>query len=317
MSFCLFGQNHKKAVSTTIEVNNARTAFRLIINYHKVHLGDNSKSKIDSFSKALIKIDIPANTNYWYYIFSTNNVDSLEQNLGISDQISDILNKAPMTCLDSIFSDLKITKGSDPVDIFYLDKDNSELFIHYDTSKIVYYSKGSVINHKEGIEKIDKIDSLPIYLGIRKSSYNRALNVDFEVVFVCSSEKTNPLFLEFVNKIFTPGNAISSGNEGWSAFQKGHYDECLRLSKKALELDNSLGWVHFNIALVYLVQGNNHRARKKYNEAIDVTLKEISIKHDLEGAIDDLKTYMHLFPSKKVAYKILNRLTAVATKYNK
>jgi hypothetical protein len=57
--------------------------------------------------------------------------------------------------------------------------------------------------------------------------------------------------------------AVDFGNRGWKEFELGNYDQCLYYSKEALKLDNALWYVHYNVALVYLIQGNP-RAFEKY-----------------------------------------------------
>ena len=57
--------------------------------------------------------------------------------------------------------------------------------------------------------------------------------------------------------------AIDFGSKGWEEYSAGNYDECLNYSRKALEIDNSLWFVQYNVALIYLIQ-ENPRAFEKY-----------------------------------------------------
>ncbi|MFL5765476.1 MAG: tetratricopeptide repeat protein [Bacteroidia bacterium] len=84
--------------------------------------------------------------------------------------------------------------------------------------------------------------------------------------------------------------ATTYGNLGWSAFEKGDYDKCLQFSEKALSIDNSLTYVHFNIALVYLVK-NLPEALDKYIDAVQMAKKNLNTKQTIKAALDDIANY--------------------------
>jgi tetratricopeptide (TPR) repeat protein len=334
-SFHLFGQATSSSFSifngefTNTQLSSKGT-FQSKGHSSHIYLDDPSDLQSGNTMKKLLKIKIPSGTKYWYYCFSTNSGEDIKRSLNVSTKLDDRLIKAEMDKTEPELTSFQIPEGTDRVNIYLLDIANSALFCNETVdsgSKLAFIYEGTVLNRKQGLVRVQNNSDTSLVLGVIKSEKSGGVNVDFDFVFIIDSshidlsKDKNSFKNDFFNNNFSGNSffnssmAINMGNQGWSAFQQGYYDECLRLSKRALELDNSLGWVHFNIALVYLVQGHNHKALKKYNEATDVTLKEISIKHDMEGAIDDLKTYMHLFSSKKVAYKILNRLTSVAEKY--
>jgi tetratricopeptide (TPR) repeat protein len=91
---------------------------------------------------------------------------------------------------------------------------------------------------------------------------------------------------------------------GWKAFERGEYEKCLEYSNKALELDNSFSYIHFNIGLVYLIEGKSKDALDRYINAISINNKNINPKSVLEGAIGDLNKYFEIFPDKKTASDI-------------
>ena len=84
--------------------------------------------------------------------------------------------------------------------------------------------------------------------------------------------------------------ALMYGNLGWKAFEKGDYEKCLTLSNKALELDNSLSYIYFNIALVYLIK-NDSTTLDKYIHAIQLCKKEHNSSKSLQGALQDILDY--------------------------
>ncbi|MBI2281300.1 MAG: hypothetical protein HYU68_11510 [Bacteroidetes bacterium] len=88
-----------------------------------------------------------------------------------------------------------------------------------------------------------------------------------------------------IYKIQNP-QAVKLGNEGWKEYENGNYDFCVKFSKQALEIDNSLLYVHFNIALVHLIKGDPI-AKNLYKNAIEMCGE----KYSLEGALIDINDY--------------------------
>jgi len=80
--------------------------------------------------------------------------------------------------------------------------------------------------------------------------------------------------------------ALEFGNNGWAEFKKGNYDECLNYSREALKVDNTLWYIHFNVALVYLIE-ENPRAFEKYK----FTASHCTGKTYIEGALKDINDY--------------------------
>jgi len=289
-----------------------------------IFINDTAGNKVDNYASGLLKIGIPAGTKYWYYCFSTTNSENSSRFRRISSELNDRLIKSEMDRTDIDLSGLVIPEGTDSVNIFLLDPANAIKFIKQpkkEEGTFDFIYEGTVKNRTQGIVLLKNINDTSLCFGITKAGKADNFLVDIEFVFVMDSSQIdiksngNSYPPDFFNdNFFSSNNAINLGNSGWKAFQNGNYDACLRISNKALESDNSFGFIHFNIALVYLIKGENHKAVKKYKEAIAITLKEVSTKHDLEGAIEDINTYMPDFPSKKVANKILKRLKAIQTK---
>ncbi len=76
------------------------------------------------------------------------------------------------------------------------------------------------------------------------------------------------------------------GNKGWEEYLSGRYDECLSYSRKALEIDNTLWYAQYNVALIYLIQ-ENPRAFEKYT-AISQFCGDVSV---YIGAYNDIIEY--------------------------
>ena len=80
--------------------------------------------------------------------------------------------------------------------------------------------------------------------------------------------------------------AVEFGNQGWAEFENGNYEQCLYYSREAIKVDNTLWYIHFNVALVYLIQ-ENPRAFEKYK----FTTTHCTQKSDIEAALKDINDY--------------------------
>lgn len=78
-----------------------------------------------------------------------------------------------------------------------------------------------------------------------------------------NSATCNAEFYYSIAHVYNP-TAQEFGNKGWEEYLAGRYDECLSYSRKALEIDNTLWYAQYNVALIYLIQ-ENPRAFEKYN----------------------------------------------------
>lgn len=88
----------------------------------------------------------------------------------------------------------------------------------------------------------------------------------------------------------TKSKATTYGNLGWKAFENGDYDKALEYSQKALSIDNSLSYIHFNIALIALIR-NDKDAIDKYIDGIQLAKKDSNPQESLKGALDDILNY--------------------------
>lgn len=100
--------------------------------------------------------------------------------------------------------------------------------------------------------------------------------------------------------------AVEFGNKGWKEFELGNYTECLNYSRKALEINNTLWYAQFNVALVYLIQ-KNPLAFQKYQtickycgetETIKAAFQDILDYEKKHGVMDGSEPIKLLLKSK-------------------
>jgi tetratricopeptide (TPR) repeat protein len=105
---------------------------------------------------------------------------------------------------------------------------------------------------------------------------------------------------------FEDPTAKEFGIKGWSEFKLGNYDQCINYSRKALEIDNTLWFAQFNVALVYLIQKNPNAFNKYQNicnfyfnkEMIKEALKDITDYESIHGEINGSEPIKLLLKSK-------------------
>jgi tetratricopeptide (TPR) repeat protein len=101
---------------------------------------------------------------------------------------------------------------------------------------------------------------------------------------------------------------VTFGNLGWKSYENGDIDKAIEYSKKALTIDNTLGYVKSNLGLFYLIKNKEMEATEYYVDAIsDFNKDKITAKHSFEAAIDDIKQALKKYPDTK-SYKHINDL---------
>ncbi len=118
-----------------------------------------------------------------------------------------------------------------------------------------------------------EINNMPDYL--KKEFFNTA---------------TSDCINELKTQVDNEDKAKDYGSLGWKAYEKKDFENCLKYSKQAIELDNSLIWVHFNIALVYLVTGKPE-ATDKYINTIQMSKYNTKNQFYLKSALKDIEDY--------------------------
>jgi hypothetical protein len=99
--------------------------------------------------------------------------------------------------------------------------------------------------------------------------------------------------------------AITYGNLGWTAYEEGDIEKCITYSKKALTLDNSLGYVRANLGLCYLLKNDEATATDYYIDALSDFKKDSKTKkNNIEAIIKDIDDALKKNPSIKGASTI-------------
>ena len=296
-------------LSAKSQTQNIKYTAKTIIEPRNIYLNGGARASMGGKSRTVIPIQLPPNTYAWYYSFSTTPGASGIQNLNLLAQLSTIaLN--PIGLTSAITSNIKVPQGSYSIDAYLLDQSNSDLFaqkVDNNGGRFSCYRDGVVTNTRQAVVAINNEKQGVYYLGLKNPSAFDGVNITVEVVAIVAEKESSTE---------EQSEAITFGNLGWKAFQRGDYDKCLELSKQALSLDNTLGYVYFNIGLSQLMKGQNSEAIATYTKAIAVAKKTIIPKQTLIGGYNDLKTYFNNIPSKNDAQDIMEILVAEIKHYN-
>jgi len=99
------------------------------------------------------------------------------------------------------------------------------------------------------------------------------------------------------------------GRMAWKAYESGDLDKAISYSNKALEYDKTLGWVHGNLGLFYLIKNDALTALDYYLEAITQIKKDkINAKHYFSELIKDIENAKQKYPDLSGYEEIVEQL---------
>jgi len=157
-------------------------------------------------------------------------------------------------------------------------KSNSNIRIEWKLTEIDRYTSNEIVGNNS------KTHLFPFSAKDLYNRKNQNNNYYWEAPLFHSNE-CNAVFSYQIKPIQNK-TATEFGNNGWYAFEKNNFDDALSYSREALKLDNTLWYAHYNVALVYLIQGNP-RAFDKYKH----TTSLCDNKRTINGALQDILDY--------------------------
>lgn len=274
-----------------------------VVQERSIYLNGGTRAIFGGKSRVTIPVSLPEGTISWYYSFTTSPGESGTANLNLFAQLSSIV-LDPSGITKASLSQINIPEGSNSLDVYLIDQDNKSLFEEKEPFR--HYPTGAVENTKSAIVDVNEPNSGSYYLGLKNPSSLDGLNVQIEVVALVQTE---------IKQTDEESEAITTGNLGWKSLERGEYNRCIELSKKALELDNTLVFVHYNLGLAYLLKGQSSDAIRVYTKAITLTKKLPNPKENFQAAINDITTYQNKCTSKEDTKDIYDILLAEYNKY--
>ncbi|MEY4834772.1 MAG: hypothetical protein RI980_887 [Bacteroidota bacterium] len=247
------------------------------------YLNGGAKATFGGKSRIWFNIPLPKNTVEWYYSFTTTKNQNSTSTIGLLSQLTRLYDPTGMTAIAT--NAILTPSGAGVCDIYLMDRINNDKFMEKVDNwggSYSYKVNGSRENFKNGTVQIKDLLFGNWCLGFKNPSATEGISITFEVVAIVEENK-------IIEKTETETKAGMFGGLGWKAYEKGEYDKCFELSKKALELNPNLGWVHNNIGLVQLIKGDYISAIESYSTAITLYNKSDNPSHWFNEAIKDLK----------------------------
>jgi hypothetical protein len=91
---------------------------------------------------------------------------------------------------------------------------------------------------------------------------------------------------------------VTYGNLGWKSYTNGDIDKAIEWSLKALNYDNSLGFVKFNLGLFYMIKGDENLSVDYYVNGISDTKKQIkNVKQSIDAGMSDINEALKKYPN--------------------
>lgn len=222
------------------------------------YLNGGSRALLGGDSRVYLEVDLPDNTIDWYYAFSTAaSEDEATQSINLVAQLTRL--KDPTGATAAAVNALFSPSGSGTCNVYVTDKENAEAFEAKNDNyggSFNYYQAMSRENFRDGVVEIDEVVSGKVYLCFKNPSMNTGVAVTLDVAAVVRKKSDDTKKAEML------------GTMAWKAYERGDRDRCLELSTQAIDLDNSLSWVHFNIGLVHLLRKQQSKALNAYLNAL-------------------------------------------------
>jgi hypothetical protein len=248
------------------------------------YLNGGNRATFGGKSRETYTFKLPPNTVEWYYAFTTSTGADPTQSIKLMAQLTRIIDPSGFTEIAT--SAILTPSGAAVCDIYLMDPENTGVFINKDDnwgSTLIHHKNYYRGNYKNGTVQIKDMPSKTYCLGFKNPSAVQGINITFEVVAIVDTSKKT-ITDEQLSK------AQTYADLGWKAYERGEYEKCMELSKKAIELNPELGWVHNNIGLVYLINKNYMSAIDSYGSALEFFRKDTTnTKLWLTEAINDLK----------------------------
>ncbi len=300
----------------------------------------NSQSRLGGTTKTYLSISLPANTVSWIYMLTTVKA-STPPALNLMPQVARLIDKTGLTA--SLVSSLTYPSGESTINAYVIPQNQFSKFMN--GNEFSYYPPASRRAFNSGPVKVDHpFNSGQFYIGLENPAAISGVTVFIDVVAIVKRGKPALLtVLETIQKVIdkpvNDGNGRSNngtvginngpvnenfsrqdegafkrrnqaaniGNLGWYAYERGDYNACIEHSIKSISI-YPLFYVSANLALCYLVQGNDSLAMEQYMKALEVLSGENDQKASMQGAIKDIEDAKNKQKLNPIADDILKLL---------
>lgn len=262
-----------------------------VLKQQTIFLNGGMRSSFGGKSRTTIEIKLPPNTIEWYYTITTFDGATTGSTLDLVPQLTRALDPTGITSI--AISAILAPTGSKSCDVHLMDWANAEAFLNKvdnNGGSFSSYLSARRENFRSGVIQIKDVTSGTYHLGFKNPSETQGIGIAVEVAAIVEE------ISEDAEK------AVTYGNMGWKAFEVGDVDRCIELSKKALLLYSSLGYVKANLGLCYLIKNDETTATDYYVNAL-TDFKKIQNKSTarayIKATLDDINNTLLKYPNLK------------------
>jgi tetratricopeptide (TPR) repeat protein len=299
--FSLKGQGSTNGIVDNNQNNSKLRAIQVVGNTTFKLNSVNYSTFWDGINKRCFKIELPPNTVEWYYSFTASKNNRTNVNLNLFGQVANLISADPLTIATNAIK--VMSEGTDFCYVYLTDETNGKR-VNRGGEINWYHPDYSRKKVKDGIVNVRNFDQDNMYLCFDNENTVNAITITFEVVAIIEE-----------NRDENNQKASTFGGLGWNAYEKGDYDKCLELSKKALEYNSELGYVHNNIGLVYLIKKDYISAIESYSTAITLFKRDKNPKYWFNEAIKDLNNLIKTHGKIEGSSEILDLLQKESSRY--
>ncbi|MBO6606434.1 tetratricopeptide repeat protein [Psychroserpens sp.] len=234
-------------------------------------------------NRKIFEIDIPKNTIYLLYGYTTASGNTKPESLNLKSQIT----KATRTrkIIDSdLFSNLMVPAGKVEFNLYLVDESNRDKFLNFQQfmdGDYRYITEGSRLDKSHDLIVLDNQTEGALFLIFDFVNKTRSMNANLEVVAITDSSSKNLETLQL--------EALNLAEKGELAFDKQEFAKALDYSQRSFEV-YQLGWVQANIGLAELALDNPNKALETYKESVQLIMRQPNSVYILEKLDKDLKT---------------------------
>jgi hypothetical protein len=179
--FCFFS-----ITAITSQVTRKELSAVQLIQTRSIYLNSKARADFGGKNRTTIKVDLPKNTKYWFYSFTTQEGENGAKNLNLLAQLSSLVVDPTGMTAAALKKGLNVPSGSSSIDIYTTDQVGGNLFLN--NNEFRYLPEGSVENTRQGVIDINDINTGTYYLAIKNPSELNGVNITIEVVAIVEED---------------------------------------------------------------------------------------------------------------------------------
>lgn len=153
----------------------------------------NSATNIVGQTRTYLPINLPRNTESWFYTFSCSRKDSeieqVKNRMNLAGELTSLLASPIVGGVARITADMiSQPPGANQCDVFLMNHENLTPFLNKSWDGFSCIAEGTRQNFKSGVVKVSSAKNSTMYLGVRNEDLLHGIHVALEVVAIVKEE---------------------------------------------------------------------------------------------------------------------------------